>query len=103
MTGDSSRRSFDTGSSQQVQGDLQSIAGRLEAVINDRNRAVAQAMADFQADGVSDQYADVERRWHTAADEVKGIIHLVRTTMSKNDETAAATLSKAKAAVGGIG
>jgi hypothetical protein len=103
MAGDMSRRSFDTGTSQQVQGDLQSIAGRLEALINDRDQAVGKAMADFQADGVSDEYATVERRWHSAASEVKAIIHLVRTTMSRNDETAGATLSKAKAAVGGIG
>jgi uncharacterized protein YukE len=100
---DAGRRSYDTGISQQVQGDLGSIAGRLETVINDRDRAVQQAMADFQADGVSDEYATVERRWNTAASEVKTIIALVRDTLNKNDDTATNALSRAKSAVGGIG
>jgi uncharacterized protein YukE len=100
---DGGRRSYDTGTSQQVQGDINAIASRLETLINERNRAVQQAMADFQADGVSDEYSGVERRWHTAASEVKHIITLVKDTLNKNDDTATSTLSKAKSAVGGIG
>jgi len=100
---DTGRRSYDTGTSQQVQGDLASIAARLEAVINERDRAVQQAMADFQADGVSDEYAVVERRWSTAANEVKSIITLVKTTLGQNDDTAGTALSRAKSAVAGIG
>lgn len=100
---DAGRRSYDTGTSQQVQGDLGSIASRLEALINDRDKAVQQALADFQADGVSDEYATVERRWNTAAAEVKSIITLVRGTLNKNDDTATTALSRAKSAVGGIG
>lgn len=97
------RRSFDTGISAQVQSDVQSVAARLESVISDRDRAVQQAMADFQADGVSDEYATVEQRWRRAADEVTAIINLVRNTMSRNDETAGTTLSRASSAVAGIG
>lgn len=97
------RLSFDTGVSQQVQGDLQAITGRLEALIGERDRAVAAAMADFQADGVSDDYAHLERRWRTAADEVKAIIALVRTTMAQNDGTAGSTLARARNAVASIG
>lgn len=97
------RRSFDTGISAQVQSDVQSVAARLESVMADRDRAVQQAMADFQADGVSDEYATVEQRWRRAAAEVTAIISLVRTTMSRNDETAGSTLSRAGSAVAGIG
>jgi len=97
------RRSFDTGTSAQVQGDLQTVISRLEAVIADRNKAVQSAMSDFQADGVSDQYANVEQRWHSAAGEVQAIIGLVRTTMIRNDDTASATLGKARNAVASIG
>ena len=61
------------------------------------------AMSDFQADGVPDEYAHAEQRWRTAADEVRAIINLVKTTMSQNDGTAGAALGKAKGAVGGIG
>jgi len=97
------RRSFDTGTSAQVQGDLQTVISRLEAVIADRNKAVQSAMSDFQADGVSDQYASVEQRWHSAAGEVQAIIGLVRTTMIRNDDTASSTLGKARNAVASIG
>ncbi len=97
------RRSFDTGVSQQVQGDIQGIVGRLEALIGQRDQAVAAAMSDFQADGVSDDYSDVERRWKSAAGEVRQIIQLVKTTMTRNDETAGSTLAQARSAVQGIG
>ncbi|MFG3553662.1 pore-forming ESAT-6 family protein [Micromonospora sp. NPDC047557] len=97
------RRSFDTGTSQQVQGDLAGIIARLEAVISQRSADVAAAMADFQADGVSEEYRTVEERWNRAAGEVRTIIDLVKTTMTKNDETANTTLSRARSAVQSIG
>lgn len=97
------RRSFDTGTSQQVQGDLAGIIARLESVIADRDRAVGQAMADFSADGVSDEYATVENRWKGASQEVRTIIDLLKNTMTKNDETAGSTLSAARSAVAAIG
>ena len=97
------RRGFDTGTSQQVQGDLAGIVARLEATIGQRGADVAAAMADFQADGVSEEYRVVEDRWHRAAAEVRQILDLVRTTMVRNDETAAGTLARARAAVQGIG
>jgi hypothetical protein len=97
------RLSYDTGTSQQVQGDLQAVVGQLEALIGQRDTAVSAAMSDFQADGVSDEYAVVEQRWHRAAGEVRQIIDLVKTTMVRNDETAGTTLSRARAAVQSIG
>lgn len=97
------RRSFDTGASQTVQGDLSGIIGRLEAVIADRDKAVAAAMSDFQADGVSDDYHNVERRWNGAASEVRTIINLLKTTMTQNDQTAGTTLTNAGNAVASIG
>ncbi|MGH3921655.1 MAG: pore-forming ESAT-6 family protein [Pseudonocardiaceae bacterium] len=97
------RRSFDTGVSQQVQGDLAGIIARLEANITQRQADVNAAMSDFQADGVSEEYRTVETRWNTAATEVRQIIDLVKTTMTRNDETAGSTLSRARAAVQGIG
>ncbi|MEU7919637.1 pore-forming ESAT-6 family protein [Micromonospora zamorensis] len=97
------RRSFDVGTSQQVQSDLAGIIARLEAVISQRSADVSAAMADFQADGVSEEYRTVEDRWNRAASEVRTIIDLVKTTMVKNDETATTTLSKARTAVQSIG
>ncbi|MFF3767824.1 pore-forming ESAT-6 family protein [Streptomyces sp. NPDC001922] len=97
------RTSFDTGVSSEVQGGLQGIIGQLERVLVDRDQAVKAAMADFQADGVSDEYHNKEVRWNRAAHEVREIIRLVRSTLEKNDGTAQSTLAKARAAVDSIG
>ena len=97
------RLTYDTNVSAQVQGEIQSIVGRLESLIADRGKAVAAAMSDYQADGVSDEYQHVENRWKNAAGEVKEIIRLVRSTMEQNDQTAANTGARARAAVQNIG
>ncbi|KOX13537.1 hypothetical protein ADK67_44070 [Saccharothrix sp. NRRL B-16348] len=97
------RRSFDTAVSQQMQGDLAGIVARLEATIGRRSADVSAAMADFQADGVSEEYRVVEDRWNRAAGEVRQIIDLVKATMIRNDETASTALTRARSAVQGIG
>ncbi|MFG2714991.1 pore-forming ESAT-6 family protein [Streptomyces goshikiensis] len=97
------RTSYDIGASVEVQGGLDGIIGQLELVLNDREAAVKAAMNNFTADGVSDEYHGKELRWHRAANEVRDIIRLVRSTLHQNDGTAQATLAKAKAAVDGIG
>ncbi|GGW82682.1 MULTISPECIES: pore-forming ESAT-6 family protein [Streptomyces] len=97
------RRSYDTGASSEVQGGLQGIVGQLERVLADRDKAVKAAMADFRADGVSEEYHGKELRWNRAANEVRSIIQLVRTTLEDNDGTAQSTLAKARAAVDNIG
>ncbi|MEU6220628.1 pore-forming ESAT-6 family protein [Streptomyces sp. NPDC047022] len=97
------RRSYDTGASAEVQVSLAGVIGQLERVLNDRDRAVKAAMADFTADGVAEEYHGKEIRWQHAADEVREIIRLVRTTLEQNDGTAQSTLAKARAAVDNIG
>ncbi|MFC7828538.1 pore-forming ESAT-6 family protein [Streptomyces sp. NPDC057362] len=97
------RRSYDTGASADVQTSLQGVIAQLERVLTDRDRAVKAAMAEFQADGVSDEYHGKEVRWNRAATEVREIIRLVRTTMEQNDGTAQSTLARARAAVDNIG
>jgi len=52
---------------------------------------------------VSEEYRAVETRWNNAATEVRAIIDLVKTTMTRNDETAGTTLSRARSAVQSIG
>ena len=97
------RRSYDVAASQEAQGNLHSVIARLEALITQRDADVKRAMADFQADGVSDQYHDKERRWNSAAGEVRSIIALVRRTLEQNDVTAQSTLGQARSAVDAIG
>lgn len=96
------RIGYDTGASAEVQGGIQGIVGQLEGVINDRDRAVKAAMADFYADGVSDQYSDKERRWNNAAGEVRRIITLLKKTLADNDQTAGQANSRARTAVESI-
>lgn len=97
------RNAYDTAGSQQVQGDLAAIVARLETAISQRTADVNAAMADFTADGVSEEYRAVEQRWNTAANQVREIIALVRTTLERNDETATTALTRASSAVQGIG
>ena len=97
------RRDYDIPSSQDAQGRFNSVASLLEALIDARNNDVQKAMADYAADGVSDEYLAKELRWRNVADEVKGIIHTLRQSMGSNDETAGHSLQMAKAAVASIG
>lgn len=97
------RISFNTASSGAVQGDLGTIIGQLESLMATRDAQVNRAMADFQADGVSDEYHHVEQRWRRASAEVRTIIDLVKTTLSRNDETAGSAQQRAATAVHNIG
>ncbi|MEO3751584.1 pore-forming ESAT-6 family protein [Streptomyces sp. B6B3] len=97
------RRSYDTGASGEAQTNITGVLNQLEGVITARDQQVKAAMADFQADGVSDQYHGVEQRWNSSAQEVREIINLLRTTLENNDATAQNTLGRAQAAVDGIG
>ncbi|MBT3073533.1 MULTISPECIES: pore-forming ESAT-6 family protein [Streptomyces] len=103
MAGSTDRRSYDTGASTEVQGNIQLVIAQLEQVITARDRQVKAAMNDFAADGVADEYHGKELRWNATSQEVRNIIQLLRTTLEKNDGTAAQTLARAKAAVDGIG
>lgn len=97
------RRGYDTDASGEAQSNLAGVIAQLESVIGERDRQVKAAMADFQADGVSDEYHGVEQRWNRSAGEVQAIITLLRTTLETNDSTAQTTLSRARNAVQGIG
>ncbi|WP_155057068.1 pore-forming ESAT-6 family protein, partial [Streptomyces blattellae] len=91
------RRSYDTGASSDAQANIQAVIARLESVIDDRDRQVKAAMADFTADGVADEYHGKEQRWNSASNEVRNIIALLKSTLEKNDATAQSTLQRAKA------
>lgn len=102
MAGGTYRRAFNTDVSGQVQGDVSLIAGQLEALILQRDREVKAAMADFRADGVSEDYDDVERRWNRASNETLTIVNMVQELLGDNDQTAYTTQNKARQAVQGI-
>ncbi len=97
------RRDFDVNASQNAQENFLQTAARLEALIDQRDQDVRNAMADYQADGVSDDYAAKELRWKNAAGGVREIINMVKKSLAENDESAQAAISKAKSAVANIG
>lgn len=99
MATGSDRNSYDTATSGETQGNLQTVIGNLEAVLAHRDRQVNAAMANFRADGVSDEYHGKELQWKSAAQEVRTIIALVKTTLAKNDGSAHTAQAKAKSAV----
>ena len=97
------RRSFDLAASGSAQDLFDASARRLEALIDQRDADVRTAMADYTADGVSDEYAAKELRWRTVATEVRTIIATLRASLGQNDESARQAMQRAGAAVAGIG
>ena len=96
------RRSYDTGASGEAQANIHTIVSRLEALIGTHDTDVKTAMADYEATGVSDEYHAKEIKWHNAANEVREIIRLVKTTLEQNDGHAQTALSQASSAVQAI-
>lgn len=96
MAYSSDRNAHDVGASQQVQDDFDIAAANLEAALDRRQHDVDTAMADYQADGVSDEYAAMEAQWRGAGNEVKSIIRLLRESLAQNDDIAVATINRAK-------
>lgn len=103
MANNTEQRSYDTGASQETQSNFERVASRLEALINLRDGDVKAAMAQFQADGVSDEYHGKETRWNAAAGEVRNIITTIRGSLQTSDEGAQSAQQKAKTAVDNMG
>jgi hypothetical protein len=103
MSNNTERRDFDLAASGQAQENFNAVAQRLEALIDQRDRDVKAAMADYSATGVSEDYSAKEARWNRVAGEVRTIITTLRASLEKNDATAQDTMHKARAAVDAIG
>lgn len=102
MPNQTDRRDYDLGASGNAQDNFNAVAARLEALIDQRDADVKNAMADYQADGSSEEYAGKEQRWNTVATEVRTIINTLRQSLVSNDESAQTALQRAKAAVDAI-
>lgn len=63
-------------------------ADQLESVISQRRNDVAAAMAQYEATGVSADYAAKEERWATAADSVLEIVRTLRNAMKSTNRDA---------------
>lgn len=104
MSGNQSdRRDYDTAAVDGAIEEFYATAALLEQLIEQRDADVRQAMADYTADGVSEEYAAKELRWKNAATNVKTIVDTLRRSLEQSNETAQATLQKAKSAVANVG
>jgi uncharacterized protein YukE len=103
MANQMDRRSFDIAASGSSQELFNTSANRLETLIDQRDADVRRAMADYEAEGVSDSYAGKELRWHTVAGEVRTIISTLRASLGQNDESARQAMQRAQSAVDSIG
>ena len=90
---------YDVGASQQVQDDFDTAAGNLEAALGRRQQDVDTAMADYQADGVSEEYAQLEQQWNSAGQQVRDVIAAIRNSLVENDDVARRALSAARASI----
>lgn len=102
-TNQGDRRDYDVAASQNAQDNFNRVAARLEQLLEQRDSDVKAAMADYEADGVSEEYHAKEVRWKNAAGQVREIISTLRRSLEQSDQTAAQAIQRAKAAVDAIG
>lgn len=93
------RNDYSVAASQSAQTNFESAAARLEAALQRRDQDVRAALTDYQADGVSDEYAALEQQWNDAGEQVRTVIAAIRGSLEQNDDVALRALSKARAAL----
>lgn len=98
---DSARNDYNIGASQTTQSNFETVASQLEAALERRDQDVRAAMADYQADGVSDEYQQLEHQWNVSGAQVRDIIQTIRNSLQSNDEVAYTALQQAKASIPG--
>lgn len=89
------RNDYDVSASQAAQDNFDRHADALEAALDRRDQDVKAAMADYKADGVSERYEQMERKWNTAGKEVRGIIKAIRQSLAENDDVASRAITEA--------
>ncbi|KJL47711.1 hypothetical protein RS84_02510 [Microbacterium hydrocarbonoxydans] len=100
MTGNQiDRNDYNVGASQSVQSNFENVAARLEAALQRRDQDVRAALADYQADGVSEEYGALEQQWTQAGDQVRGVIAAIRGSLEQNDDIALRALAQGRAAL----
>ncbi|AKG42960.1 pore-forming ESAT-6 family protein [Streptomyces xiamenensis] len=102
MSGFLDRRSYDSAASAEAELNISTIVGLLETLTTDRTGSVNQAMSNFQADGVSEEYHGLEIDWEQVSVNVRIIVDELRRVLEENDSIAQSTGQRAAAAVAAI-
>ncbi len=95
------RNDYNISSSQAAQSNFETVASQVESLLERRDADVKAAMAEYQADGVSDEYAQLERQWNDAGRQVRDVIAKIRASLADNDDVAHRALSSARSAIPG--
>ncbi|PWH05334.1 hypothetical protein DEO23_12115 [Brachybacterium endophyticum] len=95
------RNDYDISTSETAQSNFETVAGQVESLLSRRDQDVKAAMADYQADGVSDEYAALEKKWNDAGQQVREVIRAIRTSLEENDDVARRTMQSARNAIPG--
>jgi hypothetical protein len=99
---DQDRLSFDTSTSESVEAEFNRVASQLESVLTARDADVRAMLAQYEVDGVSDDYRWAESRWLGAAAGVRDVIHQIRSALMESDRVAMEMVAKARGAVQAI-
>lgn len=79
---------YDTGASGQAQDEFRAVSQTLMQIINEHSGNVSNALANYEAEDVSDMFGAKSNRFDAASNQVVGIINLIQRTMAENDGTA---------------
>lgn len=82
------RNDYSVSASQAAQANFEAVASQLEAVLDRRDADVKAALAEYFAEGVSEEYAQLERQWNDAGCQVRQVIATIRQSLSDNDDIA---------------
>jgi len=87
--------SWNGAAASEAAGQFTMIADQFLAVLMRRNQQVQQAMADYQASGISDVYWAKEQRWQRAATHARDTVTALCTSLTAAADTAADTSTRA--------
>ena len=98
-TNDTERNDYSIPDSQAAGANMRASAAQLLAVLDARDADVKNLMANYEADGVSEQMRQLEHNWYQAGDEVRQIISMLIGALEDADQVAQSALNRASGAV----
>ncbi|MGO1570256.1 MAG: hypothetical protein ACTJFR_02700 [Canibacter sp.] len=93
------RNDYNIADSETVQENFAQAKKALEDALDRRDGDVKNAMADYYADGVSDEYAASEQDWNVAGKAVRDVINKIEMSLSENDDIARTAMTRARASI----
>jgi uncharacterized protein YukE len=102
LANQSDRNDYNIADSESAQQNFAQAKKALEDALDRRDGDVKNAMADYQADGVSEEYAAVERDWNQAGATVREVMHRIEASLQENDDIARTAMQTARSFIPGL-